>query len=318
MKTLSFTSPLETAASEKSWVWWQERKSQREGNFSVNAFLKDFSIVRRYFGKRNIGFSSSQEREYQEMVGWKIPFSLWSEQKIARIQLLLELSSLSDLPNSSNLSNSSNSSDSPNSSGLPNLSNLQEKLFQETVEKCYYYGDNNEQIAVLQALFLLPNCSRFVSLALDTIRTNVTTVFTGLACENPFPAICLDEHSFNNVVLKALFSEVPLGAILGLKQRHNSSLADMIHDWMDEREAARRSIPTDIWRILCNDEAPRTQERIRRYLRGEDSEHRYGVAYFLNETPSLLYQKEIAQQLEQEKDSKIRALLEQIARPKEN
>ncbi len=291
MKTLSFTSPLEMAASEKSWAWWQERKLQHQGNFSVNPFLKDFSLVRRYFGKKSIGFSSSQEKEYQEMAGWKVPFALWSEQKIARTQLLLELSNLS------------------------NLSHLSETLYQETVEKCYYYGDNNEQIAVLQSLFLLPNCSRFVSLALDTIRTNVMTVFTGLACENPFPAICLDEHSFNNVVLKALFSEVPLGAILGLKQRHNGSLADMIHDWMDEREAARRPIPTDIWRILCNDKSPRTQERIRRYLKGEDSEHRYGVAYFLNETSSLLYQTEIIQQLEQEKDNKIHALLERIVEP---
>jgi hypothetical protein len=52
--------------------------------------------------------------------------------------------------------------------------------------------------------------------------------------------------NFNQMVLKALFNNVPLARIVGLADRANNELARMANDYAAERRAAGRAIPGDI------------------------------------------------------------------------
>jgi hypothetical protein len=115
---------------------------------------------------------------------------------------------------------------------------------------CYEQGDAAEQQSWLRAIALLPSPSQFTPLAIDACRTNIQPVFQAVACENPFPAAHFPERNFNQMILKALFNDVALSRIVGLRDRLNSELARMAGDYAAERRAAGRSVPGDIGQVL--------------------------------------------------------------------
>jgi hypothetical protein len=119
----------------------------------------------------------------------------------------------------------------------------------------YRAGALRERQAIVRALALLPEPARFLPIALDACRTSTQPVFEAIACENPYPAAYFPEPSFNHMVLKAVFTEVPLIRILDLATRLTNELARMAADYASERAAAGRSIPADLG-LLTRGSAP--------------------------------------------------------------
>lgn len=117
------------------------------------------------------------------------------------------------------------------------------------VEACYRQGDGAEREAVLRALPLLPAPERFLGIAVDACRSHIQPLFDAIACENPYPALHFPELNFNQMVLKALFTGVPLQRILGLEGRVTPELRRMAAGYASERRAAGRSVPPDIGRL---------------------------------------------------------------------
>jgi hypothetical protein len=107
-------------------------------------------------------------------------------------------------------------------------------------------GDNAERVALLRALSLLPQPERFVPLAVEACRTHVLDVFAAIACDNPLPAAAFPELHFNQLVIKALFLELPLERVLGWRTRCNPELVRIAGDYEAERRAAGRIVPADI------------------------------------------------------------------------
>jgi hypothetical protein len=118
------------------------------------------------------------------------------------------------------------------------------------VDGLYRAGAMRERQAVLRVLALLPEPARFLAIALDACRASTQPVFEAIACENPYPAAYFPEASFNQMVLKAVFTEVPLARILGLDARRTPDLVRMASDYADERRAAGRTVPTDLARLI--------------------------------------------------------------------
>jgi hypothetical protein len=115
----------------------------------------------------------------------------------------------------------------------------------ELARDLYRRGEVRERHAVLRVLAGMPEPMRFVELATDACRTNVTTVFAALACDNAFPARWLPAHAFDQMVLKALFLGVPLGRVDGLASRTTPELVRMVEAFASERRAAGRPVPED-------------------------------------------------------------------------
>ena len=98
------------------------------------------------------------------------------------------------------------------------------------VDERFRCGDNRERQAVLRALPHLPDPGRFLRVATHACRTNVTTVFEAIACDNTYPADFFPDGAFNQMVLKTLFVGLPVGRIAGLARRHTPELAlSLIH-----------------------------------------------------------------------------------------
>jgi len=114
------------------------------------------------------------------------------------------------------------------------------------LKDAYGKGDNGERVAVLRSLILLPDPRRFLDIAAEACRTHVQDVFEAIACDNPYPEHYFPDASFNQLVIKALFTDVSLARMRGLKARKNPELYRMARDYEAERRAASRTVSSDL------------------------------------------------------------------------
>ncbi len=119
------------------------------------------------------------------------------------------------------------------------------------VRRLYQKGDVDEQGLVLRSLVLLPQPEQFVAVALEGCRSNVRAVFEAIACDNSYAWRHFPDPNFHQLVLKALFMEVPAGRIAGLAQRRSEQLTGMVSAYAAERRAAARTVSDDVQCLLA-------------------------------------------------------------------
>lgn len=122
--------------------------------------------------------------------------------------------------------------------------------FPEKLEQLCNTADVRELIAFYQGLPLYPNQKVYAARAGEGARTNMKAVFEAVAHRNPYPAEQFDEHSWNQLVLKAVFVGSSLNAIHAFVRRRNEDLARTLVDYAHERWAAGRAITPELWRAV--------------------------------------------------------------------
>ena len=120
------------------------------------------------------------------------------------------------------------------------------------VHNVYQRGDNHERRALLRALSVLPDSGRFLPTAVEACRTNISTIFEAIACDNPYPFHYFPDLHFNQMVLKALFTGSSLSKVVGLSTRTTPELIQMVEDYANERRAAGRPVSEDFALITNN------------------------------------------------------------------
>lgn len=122
--------------------------------------------------------------------------------------------------------------------------------FPAKLEQLCNTADVRELIAFYQGLPLYPNQKAYVARAGEGARTNMKAVFEAVADHNPYPAEQFDEHSWNQLVLKAVFVGGALNPIHDFDRRRNEDLARTLVDYAHERWAASRVITPELWRAV--------------------------------------------------------------------
>lgn len=130
------------------------------------------------------------------------------------------------------------------------LLSLPEKGFAETFAELCRTAEVGELIAFYRGLPLYPEPERLVAQACEGLRTNMRAVFEAVAHRSPFPAEHFNQEQWNQMVLKALFIESALHLIQRLDERSNPELARMLCDYAQERWAAGRAVPLELWRCV--------------------------------------------------------------------
>lgn len=133
-------------------------------------------------------------------------------------------------------------------------------------------GDLGEQVALYQSLPLLTMPQALAERCAEGVRSNVTDVFLAVAHHNPYPSEHLPDRAWNQLVLKALFVEVPLAPIHGLMDRTNAVLSQMLRDHAKERWAARRPVNPELWTVMgpeADEEGVKTLEKA--WLEGDEA-----------------------------------------------
>jgi hypothetical protein len=118
----------------------------------------------------------------------------------------------------------------------------------DELAQLYRYGDADEKRAVLLALSALDDPRIDGSaLLLDALRTNDVRLVA--AAMGPH-ANRLSAHDWRHGVLKCLFVGVPVHHVSDLAERVDDELRAMVRRYVDEREAAGRSVPDDAVLLL--------------------------------------------------------------------
>ncbi len=126
----------------------------------------------------------------------------------------------------------------------------EETYYVQTISELFRAAELNELVALYSALPVLAWPERWQFLAQEGVRNNIADVQSALMLQNPYPAAYLDEAAWNQLVLKAFFTDKDVSQIVGLYERNNPALQQTLRDYVAERQAAGRFIPDGIRELL--------------------------------------------------------------------
>jgi hypothetical protein len=133
---------------------------------------------------------------------------------------------------------------------LMHLDHSDQNKYFRTIENLFLAAEVNELIALYSALPVFAYPEMWKARCAEGIRNNIADVLTAIMCNNPYPAENLDEQAWNQLVLKAFFTEKPVEQIIGIDSRANAKLAYTLSDYAHERWAAQRSVDPQLWRCV--------------------------------------------------------------------
>lgn len=184
----------------------------------INGIGKTFVMVPRKTGKAIIQLSAAQSTALKEA---ELAYlAQWSIDRLCRVWLL---------------------------GNLPATG--QDKLY-TAIDQLFLLAEMNEAVALYSALPFLPFPGIWAKRCAEGIRSNIGPVLEAIMENNPYPAQYLDDAAWNQLVLKAFFTEKDINLILGLDERANLELALTLTDYAKERWAAGRKVNPQLWRLV--------------------------------------------------------------------
>jgi hypothetical protein len=125
-----------------------------------------------------------------------------------------------------------------------------EEHFAALIDRLCATGELTEHVACLKGFAVFPAPAKLLPRARAAVRSSTQAVFEAMACHNPYPADHFDADAFNHMVVKCVFSGVPIDAVVGLDGRRNDGLVRMMRDLVSERHAAGRPVPDAVHRWI--------------------------------------------------------------------
>jgi hypothetical protein len=127
-----------------------------------------------------------------------------------------------------------------------------EAAFAVRVDRLCATGELTEHVAALKGFAVFPAPARLLVRARAAVRASMQPPFEAIACHNPYPADHFDEAVYNQMVVKCVFSGVPIETVVGLDERRNAEVVRMMGDLVSERRAAGRLLPDAVHRFIEN------------------------------------------------------------------
>jgi hypothetical protein len=125
-----------------------------------------------------------------------------------------------------------------------------EERYVNTITQLFKAAELNELVALYSALPVLSYPERWRFQATEGIRNNIADVQSAIMLRNPYPAEQFDEAAWNQLILKAFFTDKDITQITGLHERKNARLAQTLTDYAAERRAAGRELPPHIEELM--------------------------------------------------------------------
>ncbi len=201
------------------WLWLKE-KGADVNKPAGNALALAFAAMPRKTGKAPVVITAEEEKELTRI---RPGFSLagWTVDRLARVWLLLQLDA------------------------------HDQEQYTRRIERLFLAAEMNELAALYAALPLLAYPEAWKHRCTEGIRSNIGPVLEAVICNNPYPAEQLPEGAWNQLVLKAFFTEKRVEQIVDLDKRANKDLASTLLHFAHERWAAGRQAPPLLWRCVA-------------------------------------------------------------------
>lgn len=204
-------------ASAKDWL--DDRVNAVAGGDKKALFLA-FGLVPRKTGKRDLQLTADELAAVAQARPQWNPAS-WTVDQAARTLLLLRFPA-------------------PEASAYVHV-----------LDQLFAAAEVHELVALYQSLPLYPHQPAFRLRCAEGLRTSMQAVFLAIVHNNPYPAEQLDEPAWNQLVLKTFFLGHAAEPVIGLTERANPGLAQMLIELAQERWAAGRKVPAQIWPLVA-------------------------------------------------------------------
>ncbi len=221
--------------SPEAWIWLQEKLNLT----GLSAINSTFSIIPRKTGKEPAQIKGADS----EIISQIIPgYSLqgWTSDRITRVCFLMHI----------------DPSD--------------RDAYFKSIENLFLAAEMTELVALYSALPVLAYPEIWEMRCAEGIRSNIAIVLEAIMYGNPYPAKHLDEKAWNQLVLKAFFTDKNVNQIYGLDERANAELALILSDYAHERWAAGRSVNPLLWRSTAKFIDARILNDLKKVLREGD------------------------------------------------
>lgn len=202
-----------------AWHWLTEKIQLIRTEEKTAALTLTFAAITRKTGKQTIRLTASQLEAIQSIRPGLV-IQDWPLDRLCRVWLLTHLPATG------------------------------KEACQFSIEQLFKSAEMNELVALYSALPVLAFPAVWVARCTEGIRSNIGIVLEAILCNNPYPSENLGTKAWNQLVLKAFFTEKPIHRIAGIDERANPELAIMLTDYAHERWAAQRPVHPQLWRCV--------------------------------------------------------------------
>ena len=211
---------IQNNTTPEAWQWLQEKAAFIQTEKGAAALNTAFAAVPRKTGAATIAQSQKENETFLQL---QPPLNLdgWSVDRMARVWLLMPI----------------DASD--------------KEVYFQKIEELFLSATMNELVALYSALPMLQYPQLWRHRCTEGIRSNIGNVLEAIMCDNIYPSQNLDEGAWNQLVLKAFFTEKPVHRIVALDARANKALAYTLSDYAHERWAAGRPVNPQLWRCVA-------------------------------------------------------------------
>ena len=219
LKTFISTIIREHISSE-SYGWLQERIIAINTQNEPLQLQLCFAAISRKIEKKTVQIHPEQEKILSDLIP-KFFIKGWTLHRLCRTLVLL------------------------------NVNRENKEQYCSTIESLFVNAEMNERADLFAALPILAFPEHWIKICVEGIRSNMGVVQEAIMYNNPFVAKYLEEAPWNQLVLKAFFTEKNINLIIGIDQRANAPLAATLIDYAMERQAAKRSVNIQLWRLVA-------------------------------------------------------------------
>ena len=207
-------------AATDGYNWLQERVTLiSAGNDAIQLQIC-FAAVARKIEKKLIHLDSYQKEQLTNFLP-EIFIEGWTLHRLCRLYILL------------------------------NLNEAEKEKYCHAIESLFVNAEMNERADLHAALPAFAYAQHWVKFCEEGIRSNIGVVLEAIMYNNPYPANYLEEAAWNQLVLKAFFTEKNINLIVGIDERANAPLAETLIDYAQERWAANRTVNVQLWRLVA-------------------------------------------------------------------
>ncbi|WP_018611824.1 EboA domain-containing protein [Segetibacter koreensis] len=206
-----------------------------------------FAAVPRKTGRQLIKLSAEQ-RKIIEKVHKGFSIDDWTIDKLCRVWLLMQV--VSD----------------------------DKEAYCAKIDNLFTAAEMNELAALYSALYFFNHPQEWQGRCAEGIRSNIGFVLEAIMYNNPYPFKYLKDLAWNQLVMKAFFTEKNVNRIIGLDERANKELAWILIDYANERRAAHRQINPQLWRLVAKFIDEGNFKNIEGAFNGPDEREKEGAA----------------------------------------
>lgn len=200
-------------------TWLHEKAALISEETNTSQLNIAFALVPRKTGRQLIKLSQKDQERLKE-IHPDFLINDWTVDRLCRVWLLLQI----------------NSSD--------------KEAYFAKIENLLKSAEMNELVALYSALIGFHYAEDWQKQCADGIRSNIGFVLEAIMYNNPYPYKYLNDQAWNQLVMKAFFTDKDVKRIIGLDERANKELAVILTDYANERWAAHRTVNPQLWRLV--------------------------------------------------------------------